>query len=438
LLTAAPLPKPLTLDEFEASLASLAHFEARPLLAVAVSGGPDSLALALLADRWARARGGEICALSVDHGLRPESGAEALTVKAWMSARSIRHEVLIWSGEKPRTGIQEAARNARYRLLAGWCRANGCLHLLTAHHRDDQIETHLIRRRARSGPDGLAGMSAVRELPECRLLRPLLAVPGARLQALLEAERQPFLRDPSNADPAFERTRWRAATLGAADLWELRAAILGFGYARAADQREVNAALGRFVAMHPAGFAAIDPAVVETLSEGVARRVLSAVAATIGGAPYPARRDQVARLCHALGARPRRGQSLGGCRFLHWRRRILVVRELAHAERAVRLTPGSSVFWDHRYDVSFAATGDKPLTIGYLGASGVAQLNRLQFNPTPEGLPRLIFPILPAAWDEEGVAAVPHLDFKREGFTVVPQFVFCPRNPLTQAEFAVV
>ena len=80
---------------------------------------------------------------------------------------------------------------------------------LTAHHREDQTETHLIRRRAGSGVDGLAGMSAVRELAGCRLVRPLLAVPRARLAALLAAEGQPFLRDPSNLNPVFERARLR-------------------------------------------------------------------------------------------------------------------------------------------------------------------------------------------------------------------------------------
>jgi tRNA(Ile)-lysidine synthase len=346
--------------------------------------------------------------------------------------------VLTWSGRKLETGIQAAARIARYGLLAGWCRANGCLHLLTAHHREDQIETHLIRRRAHSGPDGLAGMSAIRELPDCRLLRPLLGVSSARLRALLKAEGQPFLSDPSNVNPAFERSRWRSATLGAADLAELLSTIPAFGHARVGYQHEVNAALGRFVAVHPAGFAALNPAVMEMVPHGVRMRVLSAMVATIGGGPYPSRRDQTARLFDALGAAPRRGHSLGGCRFIHWRRRIIVVRELAHAQPIVRLAPGESAFWDRRYDVSFAATGDKPLAIGYLGTPGVIQLNRLRFKQNPDRLPRLVLPILPAAWDEDGIAAVPHLGFRREEIAAVPQFVFRPRNPLTQADFAVV
>jgi len=204
LLTSGSAGEPLTLGEFTAILAALGRFESAPFLAVAVSGGPDSMALAILADRWARERAGEICALSVDHRLRPESGEEIRRLGAWLSARSIRHEILVWAGEKPRSGIQDAARLARYRLLGGWCREHGCLHLLTAHHRDDQIETYLIRRRAHSGPDGLAGMSAIRELADCRLLRPLLGVARDRLFALLKREGQPFIIDPSNFDPVFE------------------------------------------------------------------------------------------------------------------------------------------------------------------------------------------------------------------------------------------
>ncbi len=204
-------PAPLTLLQFAANLAAIGGFEAQPLIAVAVSGGPDSMALMLLADRWARARGGRAWGLTVDHGLRPESADEARIVGSWLGARAIPHDILLWVGPKPISGIQEAAREARYRLLAAWCRRRFCLHLLAAHHLEDQIETHLIRRSAGSGVDGLAGMSAVRELRGCRLVRPLLAVPRERLAALLASEGQPFLRDPSNLDPVFERARLRLA-----------------------------------------------------------------------------------------------------------------------------------------------------------------------------------------------------------------------------------
>src|SRR5947207_8047372 len=97
---------PLTLGELSAALAAIGGFEALPLLAVAVSGGPDSMALAILADRWAQQRGGQAWALTVDHRLRPESATEARLVADWLAARAIPHAVLVWSEAKPASGIQ--------------------------------------------------------------------------------------------------------------------------------------------------------------------------------------------------------------------------------------------------------------------------------------------------------------------------------------------
>ena len=146
----------------------------------------------------------------VDHRLaagKRRRGADRLPPPA---ARDIPHAVLAWQGEKPATGIQEAARAARYGLLARWCEAKGCLHLLLAHHRGDQAETYSPCRRAGSlVPMGWPGSSAVRELPRLRLVRPLLGIAKARLVALLDAERQQYLHDPSNHNLVFERSRLR-------------------------------------------------------------------------------------------------------------------------------------------------------------------------------------------------------------------------------------
>jgi len=438
LLTGTPA-KPLGLAEFSASLSLLARFETRPFLAVAVSGGPDSLALAILADRWARERGGHICALTVDHRLRPESGAEIGLVRGWLATRAIRHEILDWSTEKPVTGIQEAARDARYALLARWCRERGCVHLLTAHQREDQVETHLIRRRAGSGADGLAGMSAIRELADCRILRPLLGVAKARLVALLDAERQPFITDPSNRDPTFERSRLRgsgAVPVGT-DVAALLSDICKLGRERTAHERKSDRLLAQAVALHPAGFAVLNPSLALAPSD-VAERALQAIIAAIGGNLYPARGERVARLRWILAGALRRGHTLGGCRFVYWRHRLLALRELARAGRPVRLTPGASLLWDRRFSVELPATGTEGVTVGYLGYSGVVALNRQRTELYPRGLPRLVYPILPAVWDKEGIAAVPHLGYRREGCAALPEFNFRPINPLTQAGFTVV
>ncbi|MBV8131939.1 MAG: tRNA lysidine(34) synthetase TilS [Alphaproteobacteria bacterium] len=439
MLTARSSTKPLTLTEFGTSLASFAHFEARPFVAVAVSGGPDSLALAILADHWARERGGEICALTVDHGLRPDSGAEIRLLRGWLTARAIRHEILTWSADKPATGIQEAARAARYGLLVEWCREHGCLHLLTAHQREDQAETHMIRRRAGSGDDGLAGMSAIRELADCRILRPLLGVAKARLIALLHAERQPFITDPSNRDPTFERSwlRGTGAVPVGADFAALLSVVRKLGCERAALERKCARLLAQTVVLHPAGFAVLDPGLVFAASD-IAERAFQAIVAAIGGKPYPARRERVARLRRVLAGAARRGHTLGGCRFVHWRHRLLVLRELDDDAGPVRLTPGTSFLWDRRFSVALAETATGAVTVGYLGRSGVVMLNRHRPELRRRGLPRLIYPILPAVWDKGGIAAVPHLGYRREGDAALPEFSFRPINPLTPAGFTVV
>src|SRR5579884_899348 len=300
--------RPIDDDEFAAALDGLARFEARPFVAVATSGGPDSLALTILADRWARMRGGEIRALSVDHRLRPESATELRLLGAWLRRRGIRHEILVWTGGKPTTGVEEAARAARYALLAAWCRAQGCLHLLLAHHREDQIETYLIRRRANSGPLGLAGMSAIRELAPCRLLRPLLGFPRARLSALLAAERQPAIADPSNRDPAFARARLRADPRSAAEDECLSAEIRAHGGMRRVREDARDRLLAGAVALHPAGFAMLDAELLSAAPETV-EAALAALVMTIGGGRYPPRRARVARLGEALAAGAARGRS---------------------------------------------------------------------------------------------------------------------------------
>jgi tRNA(Ile)-lysidine synthase len=426
---------PLTMAEFAAAVDAIGGFEARPVVAVAVSGGPDSLALMLLADCWARRRGGRAWGLTVDHGLRPESAAEARLVAGWLDARAIGHAILVWEGDKPASGIQEAAREARYRLLAAWCRRHGVLHLLTAHQREDQAETHLIRRRAKSGVDGLAAMSAVRELADVRLIRPLLSVPRARLAALLDAEGQSFLTDPSNRNPTFERARLRAAPAALAGhaLDALTAELRRCGVARIARERALDALIGRAVALHPAGFAALDPAALALLDADIAERLLGRVAACIGGARHPARLARLARLRAALVAQPGHARTLGGCRFVPWRGRLMVLREPSAAEAPARIEPGAELWWDRRFAAVLPPGAHGGFTLGYLGACRMPAGER-------DGslLPRLVHPVLSAFWDPAGLAAVPHLGYRRDGVAALPSLSFRPANALTHAAFTVV
>jgi tRNA(Ile)-lysidine synthase len=187
------------------------------VLVLAVSGGPDSTALLWLLARWrdAVARPPRLIAVTVDHGLREESALEAQAVGNLAARLKVKHRTLRWTGAKPTSGIQAAAREARYRLLVKAVSQARGEALVTAHTLDDQAETMLFRMARGSGLDGLAGMEFAGPVPvpegaEVPLIRPLLPVAKARLIATLTAANIPYAADPSNTDPRFARPRWRA------------------------------------------------------------------------------------------------------------------------------------------------------------------------------------------------------------------------------------
>ncbi|BBB96796.1 MULTISPECIES: tRNA lysidine(34) synthetase TilS [Bradyrhizobium] len=183
-----------------------------PAILLAVSGGPDSVALMWLAARWRRAlaQGPRLVAVTVDHGLRPEAAREARDVKRLARSLDLPHHTLRWTGPKPGTGVPAAARAARYRLLAQAARKHGATHILTAHTRDDQAETLLMRMLRGSGVAGLSAMARETERDGVLLTRPLLDVSKAQLIATLKKARIGFADDPTNRDRSFTRPRLRA------------------------------------------------------------------------------------------------------------------------------------------------------------------------------------------------------------------------------------
>lgn len=176
---------------------------------VAVSGGPDSVALMRLIAEWAARHPVPIHIATVDHGLRLQSRNEAEQVAAWAEELGLAHAILTWIGEKPTTRIQERGRTARYDLLRQHAQQIGADHILTAHHAEDQAETILFRLLRGSGPAGLAGMAGATKLGDVTLLRPLLAVHKAELVDYCRARGQTFLLDPSNENPRYARARLR-------------------------------------------------------------------------------------------------------------------------------------------------------------------------------------------------------------------------------------
>jgi tRNA(Ile)-lysidine synthase len=188
-----------------------AAWKVAPAIVLAVSGGPDSTALMWLAARWRRAlaRGPRLIAVTIDHGLRAEAAREAREVKRLARTLDLPHRTLRWTGAKPKTGLPATARAVRYALLAQAARQSRATHILTAHTRDDQAETLLMRLLRGSGIAGLAAMARESERDGLRLARPFLDVSKSRLIATLKKAKIEFTEDPTNRDPNFTRPRIR-------------------------------------------------------------------------------------------------------------------------------------------------------------------------------------------------------------------------------------
>jgi tRNA(Ile)-lysidine synthase len=401
-------------------------------LAVAVSGGPDSLCLCLLADAWTRARGGEVSALIVDHGLRPTAAAEARQVADWLRPRGIAHHVLRWTGAKPATGIQAAAREARYGLLGDWCRAAGVLHLLLAHHLDDQAETVALRQARQSGADGLAGMAAVREVAGVRLLRPLLGVPKAHLLATLEALGQPWIEDPSNLAASFARSRLRRS----AGLDVPRLARLATQHARRRAGSDGRSAswLARNARIDPAGFVTLSGGALVAAPPDLGRRAVQQILMSVGGNRYPPRQARLDRLIEQLRGGLARGRTLAGCRILAWQGALLFCREPHRIKDEMALAPGAPVLWDGRFRLEL--NGIAPaLAVRALGRAGTRGIGQA----IGRTLPAPVRPSLPSLWHGEQLVAVPHLDLVLPSLarSATVRVRFNPASPLAGAPFHV-
>ena len=367
---------------------------------VAVSGGGDSLALLLLL----RATGRAVAAVTVDHGLREGSAAEAEAVAALCAGRGIPHAIRRWEGWEGRGNLQDQARQARRRLIADWAAGRGIGAVALGHTLEDQAETVVMRLARGSGVDGLSGMRPVTEACGILWLRPLLSVRRETLRAWLRAEGVAWADDPSNDDERFDRIRARRALPALAALGlgpeRLAATARAMGRARAALERATAELAAACLDDGGAGDLVLDPTPFGAGSEEVRLRLLSGALAWVSGAPY---RPRLVRLEAALaaveGGRIGHGATLHGCVMRARGGRIAIRRELARMADAVPLAAGR---WDGRWQIDGAAPAGEGLMIGALGAGGLAKIADRLPGPAREALAAS-----PAIWREGVLVAAP-------------------------------
>ncbi len=355
-----------------------------PPIAMAVSGGGDSLCLAWLASFWRK----NLLALVVDHGLRPESGTEAHQTIARLQAMNIPAKLLVLTDLKKGSAMAHRARDARYARLIAACQQHGCTDLLLGHQADDLAETVWMRENARSGPEGLAGMGWITVRPDIRLIRPLLGFSRQALRNTLRQAGIEWVDDPSNQDQRAERVRLRYL-LQENDqrrhFWQLG---VQSGQLRMRRERERATQLARHVVMCPEGWAVLGPELPDAA-------VLAALIRSIGGAEYPPAQSAVVRLKDMATE-----GTLAGTRLIRHEQQWMLIREEAAMASAMQAENGT--VWDNRFMLRLPASVQKEGLMIAGAGYGLARKIR-------NGQQARFCAVLPALWRAGKRVAVPHL-----------------------------
>ena len=274
-------------------------------IAVGVSGGADSLALVLRLSEELKDNNIKIIALTIDHQLRKESRDEAEYVAQLMQRYDIEHHILTWDGDKPVTGIEEAARIARYDLLQKWCKGNGVNVLAIAHHAKDQMETFFLRLQRGSGLYGLCGMSAVVERDGLLIIRPLLNENPEDIKSYLRERQVKWVEDPSNQSDDFLRVRIRKKIPALMKDWELSYGRVCSAMCELQRTRDfVNGQVNRFINNHVRDWdgcgVSFALSVLEKQHDEIIFQVLAELVRRVGNNVYIPRAEEVERLAKCL------------------------------------------------------------------------------------------------------------------------------------------
>jgi tRNA(Ile)-lysidine synthase len=381
--------------------------------ALAVSGGPDSMALAALAKQWCESHKLPLPkALIVDHALRSESADEAVEVQQRLEKLGLEAAILRWEHAPLTSRMHSEARKARYRLLVEACRKDGFACLLVAHQREDQAETVLMRFAKGTGIDGLAGIPACGVIDGVRILRPLLSVPKARLVAVCEAARVSYVTDPSNEKAIFARGRLRRVlplleeeglTVDRLVDFAVRA-----GEAREALDYYTSGFLKEFCEVSAYGAVSFVTEGLLKIPRAVALRALSRALQFVHAEDYPPQHASLSYVFDALAGTEMPMRTLHGCTITQNQKQILIAREFAAIMEETKIRSGETVVWDGRWQVALAAaTGVETYTVKALGNPPHDELDRLSPRLracVPQGRVRSG---LPAIWSDNKIVFVP-------------------------------
>lgn len=412
-----PLP-----DYFSATMQNMGGFEPQPHLAIAVSGGADSMALCLLAHHWATTQKGRVTALIVEHGLRPESADEAARVQHWLAARQI-HAVILPVQVNRQKNLQQAARDARYTALTDYCQQHHILHLLLAHHAGDLAETAALHQARGTTTDGASAMPVCAVRGNTRLLRPLLGCEKTQLIQWLQAQNQPWVEDPSNQNPRFARVRMRQAwQQDRPQLQKWLQNAVQAGHLRHMREQQLAEDAADCVQLYPEGYATLALASFYKLPEARASLLLANIFRTLSGDASRPRAHETKRLYQRIMHQTAAWKATlkGFAIFVdHASNYAIFTREPLRMAQEAITSPTGALHYDYRFQIRWENLPETalPLKLRPLLQEGASYMRKHAPNMLPEYLPKPVQITLPSFWTGGIPVIIPHIVYAKGALT---------------------
>ena len=339
---------------------SFGPYEKNPHLAVAVSGGCDSLCLAILAKEWTQTKGGKITALIVDHGLRKNSKKECKETQNILKKRKIFSQCFQWKLSKiPKSGVQEKAREFRYNIFEDWCFKKNIVHLLVAHHFEDQKETFLMRLNDNSNIYGLACMPKILLKKKIRILRPFLDFKKKEIIEYLKEKRINWLEDPTNVSSKYFRNRLRKIlpTLKKKGLTDnkLKKILKRAQRERKKIEKKSIAWLIKNVEIDTLGYATISFDSLKLLNKDDFIFIFSRILNVISGSLYPTKSKYVYNFYKKIKSNENiKNTNLGGCHVFIFKKILYICREIFKKNRKQKINfQFNKIIWDNRFEIEY-------------------------------------------------------------------------------------
>ena len=386
-------------------------------IAIGVSGGPDSLSLAILLNKYKKKYSLNIISFTIDHQLRLESKKEAEYVKILMKKISIEHKTLLWEMPHPKRNILELARIARYNIINKACNQYNADLLMLGHHQNDQIETFIMRLEANSGLDGLACMKdktkIITNYGILNIFRPLLKFQKKELISICESENIKWINDPTNFDLKYKRTKARRIIRNSNIYKDFNSSITLFNKLKKNMDKILYYNVKKNVLFHNIGMCQIEESYFNNLPKLFKEKILNFLIKIIGGKKYPRKKTILNRLIENISCENKKNFTGGGVYFVRKKKILILIRQYEPSIKNILLNSKYSI-WDRRFLVTNHGN-KKNILIGALTEKDYLKMVKLKKIRKPS-IPLSAIKTLPTIRVLDEIVSIPHLLYWKNSY----------------------